>query len=92
MADKEAMLTKEQKADMAKAVEYYKKGAEADNSKCKLNLGICLFNGNGIERDCELALKYLEQAAYKGEIKALEKRAAELEAECKEEIVQVKAK
>lgn len=60
------------KADMAKAVEYYKKGAEADNSKCKLNLGICLFNGKGIERDTELALKYLEQAAYRGEIKAME--------------------
>ena len=56
-------LGEEVEQDYAKAAQWYKKGADAGNPTCKLNLGCLYINGDGVEADWDLGLKYSLEAS-----------------------------
>ena len=68
--------TKEQKAELErKTVEYQKKRAEAGAPTAQYDLGVRYLNGTGVEKDKELARKWLSKAATNGNSQAVKKLA-----------------
>ena len=62
--------------DYAEAVKWYRKAAEQGFAGAQLNLGLCYYNGDGVERDYDEAMKWIRKAAeqnYDLAIKALER-------------------
>ena len=58
------------KQDYAKALELFRKGAVGGLSYCKYMIGLCYRNGFGVEKDSDMAKAYLEDAAYRHNLKA----------------------
>lgn len=52
--------------DYEKAVEWYEKSAEAENSMGMYYLGIAFENGEGVEPDMEKAIEWYKMAAEAG--------------------------
>lgn len=55
-----------QKDDFTNAVDYFQKAAKIGNSEAMFEFGICLKNGNGVDKDEEMATKYFEMAKKNG--------------------------
>ena len=49
------------------AILIYKQGHEEGNLRCTQRLGIIYYNGEGVEKDLEKAMEYMEIAAAKKE-------------------------
>ena len=47
-----------------------KKSAEQGDAKAQYNLGVCYYNGNGVEKDYQEAVKWWRKAAEQGDAKA----------------------
>lgn len=56
---------------MNQAISIYNKGHEEGNLKCTQRLGIMYYNGEGVEKDLEKAIEYMEIAAAKKEPHAM---------------------
>lgn len=68
--------TKEQKAEtVRKTVEFQKKRADAGAPTAQYDLGIRYLTGDGVEKDGELARKWLKAAATNGNSQAVKKLA-----------------
>ena len=68
--------TKEQKAEtLRKTVEFQKKRADAGAPTAQYDLGIRYLTGDGVEKDGELARKWLKAAATNGNSQAVKKLA-----------------
>ena len=48
------------------AVKWFKRAAEAGHAKAQANLGLCLFYGQGVERDVKQAIGWFVKAAEQG--------------------------
>ena len=56
--------------DYGKALEYWTKAAELDNTSAHAGLGMLYYNGEGVEKDEKKAVYHLEQAAIGGQPQA----------------------
>ena len=49
--------------DWDKALEWFGKGAEKEESRCRTELGLAYENGNGVEENPQKAVEYMMKAA-----------------------------
>jgi TPR repeat protein len=55
---------------LVKAVEWHRKAADQGNPLAQYNLGLCYYNGEGIDKDLVEAVKWYRKAADQGDIDA----------------------
>ena len=58
--------SEKQIADAKKKAAEYRVAAEKGDAESQLNLGVCYFNGNGVEKDLAEAVKWYRKAAEQG--------------------------
>ena len=57
----------DQAGRIAEALEYYRKAAQLGSAKAMYNIGVCYYNGDGVEQDAGTAAKWYERAAEEGD-------------------------
>ena len=57
-------------ADKREAVKWYHKAAESGDPQAQYRLGLCYYNGEGVQKDKTEAVKWYRKAAEQGHIKA----------------------